>query len=263
MSVISDVSKSIGEFVQRNAPTILLTVGITGSAIAVVLGVAETPKALEIIKEKEAEKKAPLTKTEKVKACWKVYLPSALVFTGSAGCLIGSQVLNNRKISVLASVAHMSETALLEYKNAVINAIGEEKEKQITQTFEQKMDEKPTWTGKNGQTIIIPSMNDLILCYDQYSDREFVASQQEIEEIDIWVRKQLSDTNEQTVSLHDYYMQYSDNNFIAREGDEEIGWNCRDNFGLVHNRADINKYGQPRLIVSFKEKPHSNYSNWN
>lgn len=261
-----EVVDAVSASLQKNAPVILTGIGITGCAAAVVLGIVATPRALEIIKKKEEEKGDKLTKKEVVQACWKNYIPTAVAFVGGAGCVIGGQVISTNRAKAFEHFLWISQTAALEYQAAVKEAIGEEKERLITEKFQKDYDEKHLSKTEvspiTGSPIIVSSMSDSILCYDEYSDREFISSLQELENIDIWVRKRLSDTNEQTVSLHDYYMQFSDNNFRPRENDEDLGWNCRDHFSLKHNMADINKRGIPRIVVTFREKPHANYSDW-
>lgn len=258
MSVFSNFMNEVGKGLKKNAPSILLAAGITGSATAVVLGIASTPRALQIIREKEEEKGAPLTKKEAVKACWKVYIPTALALGSGIGCMVGSQVINVKRISMLTTAAQMSQTALIEYKNEVIKAVGEQREKEIQNTVNRQLEEKCV---EPSQVIVIPNTGT-VLCYDEYSDREFKSSKNEIDRVLIKLGKQIANSNEGAASLRDFYMEFEDVNFRPRDGDEELGWNIRNKDLNVIYGCDISPEGTPRLTIRFETNPYDGYTEW-
>ena len=150
-----NVSKWFNVFkasVTKHSPEILTGVGIAGMLTTVVLAVKATPKALQQIEEAEIAKakvnpKKPedmdysdcyskelrekLTPIEVVKVTWKCYIPAAVTATASTACLIGGTRVSLRRNAALYSAYKLSETALTEYQDKVVETIGEKKEKEI------------------------------------------------------------------------------------------------------------------------------------
>ena len=62
----------------KHSPEILTGVGIAGMITTTILAVRATPKAMQLIDEKEYEEERGLTKFETVKVAWKPYVPAAV-----------------------------------------------------------------------------------------------------------------------------------------------------------------------------------------
>ena len=74
----------------KHSPAILTGLGIAGMGASLIFAVKATPKAKECIEKKKQElKKEKLNVREAVGATWKHYIPSAITFVASTGCLIG------------------------------------------------------------------------------------------------------------------------------------------------------------------------------
>ena len=123
----------------KHSPEILIGVGIAGMFSSVVMAVKATPKVYSAIeKEKEVrrlEEEPELTKVDILKMSWKSYLPATIMFGLSATCIIGANNVNTKRNAVLTTACHVSERALSEYRNKVVEVIGEEKEKEVSDTI--------------------------------------------------------------------------------------------------------------------------------
>lgn len=116
----------------KHSPSILTGIGIAGMAGAVIFAVRATPKAKEDIEAKKKElNKEKLNVGETIAASWKRYIPPAITFVASAGCLIGANSANTRRNAALAAAYSLSETALAEYRDKVKEVVGETKEESI------------------------------------------------------------------------------------------------------------------------------------
>ena len=101
----------IGNWLRRNASTILTLFGVGGVVATVVLAVKATPQALEDISEAKTAKcedqpdeaSPELTVQETVLACWKNYIPAASVGIGSVACILGANVLSRKQQASIAS----------------------------------------------------------------------------------------------------------------------------------------------------------------
>ena len=127
---------------EKRSPEILTGVGIAGMFTTTILAVKATPKALRLIENERVNRKfdrengipdvfAPeeISVKDTIKLCWKCYIPAAITCSASIACLIGASSVNSRRNAALATAYKLSETALIEYKDAVVDTIGEKKEK--------------------------------------------------------------------------------------------------------------------------------------
>ena len=177
----------------KHSPEILTCIGITGLVTTTVLAVKATPKALQLIdKAKQEAHKDELTALETVKATWKCYIPATAVGVTSVACLIGASSVSARRNAALATAYKLSETAFTEYKNKVVETIGEKKEKHVQDEIDKDhMTNNPV--GKN--SVIITGKGDT-LCYDRLFSQYFKS---DIEKI----RKAVNEVNRQML-IHDY-----------------------------------------------------------
>jgi hypothetical protein len=130
--------------VSKHSPEILTGVGIAGMITTTILAVKATPKALELINEvKMEENKGTLTPTETIKATWKCYIPAASVCFASTVCLIGASSVSSRRYAALATAYKLSETAYNEYRDKVVDTIGEKKEETIKEVLDKIKEARP------------------------------------------------------------------------------------------------------------------------
>ena len=142
--------------ISKHSPEILTGIGIAGMITTTFLAVRATPKALELIEEKKDElnnkqveerldKNGDLRDYKEItklkfpdlfKATWKCYIPAAVTSVVSIACLVGASSVHIKRNAVLATAYQLSETALTEYKEKVIETIGEKKEEVICTKFE-------------------------------------------------------------------------------------------------------------------------------
>ena len=173
---ISTFMKSAQLWMSKHSPEILTGFGIAGMITTTILAVKATPKALKSIEKKkedlELNTEDKLTISETVKAAWKPYVPAAVTGTVSVACLIGASSVNLRRNTALAAAYHLSETALSEYKEQVIETIGKNKERNIRNKVDKaRVDKNPP----NDKEVIITGDGDT-LCYDYHSGRYFKTS---------------------------------------------------------------------------------------
>ena len=116
----------------KHSPEILIGFGVAGFITTAALAVKATPKAIRLLEEAKEEKHVDkLTPLEKVKVAWKPYIPAAVTAIASIACVIGANSVNARRNAALATAYQLSTTALNEYKDKVVETIGEKKEQTI------------------------------------------------------------------------------------------------------------------------------------
>ena len=81
--------KTIKPLMVKHEPEILMSMGLVGLVSSVFLAVDATAKAARVVEEEKYRlNKEKLTKTEIIKAVWKLYIPTAVLTVASVPCII-------------------------------------------------------------------------------------------------------------------------------------------------------------------------------
>ena len=246
--------KDIRRGISKHSPEILTGLGVAGMITTTVLAVKATPKALQLIEEKKDEEhKDELTVVETVKATWKPYIPAAVTGVVSVGCLIGAQSVNAKRNAALATAYQLSSTALSEYKEKLIETVGEKKEKVVRDKIAQdKVDKNPV-----DSTNVIITGNGKTLCYDPQFGQYFESTIDDIKRAVTELNYRMIDQGEEYVSLNDFYDELG----VERiDVGEELGWNIgRDGKIVVNTSATIAKNQTPCVVIHYEVAPKYEY----
>lgn len=161
---------TIGDWLKKNTSTILTCLGAGGVVATVALAIKATPKALDKIQCAQVDKGEEilhklregaleksdtgyilpkLTAIETLQACWKEYLPTVAVGTGSLICIFGANVLSRRQQASLASAYAALESAYQGYRRKVCSILGPDTDAMIEKAVEQEKqdieDDLPPW----------------------------------------------------------------------------------------------------------------------
>lgn len=249
---ISKIINEIQKAVTKHSPEILTGLGIAGMITTTVLAVKATPKALNLINDRkdelETEKLPPI---EVVKTAWKCYIPAAVTCATSTACLIGASSVHLKRNAALATAYKLSESAISEYKDAVIDKLGEKKEQTIRdKVAEEKMKKNPV---SSSEVFITEKGNTL--CYDTISGRYFKSDIDRIKRAENAINKQLLD--EMYVSLNDLYDELDLDH--TKLGDE-LGWKIDDGLVELYFSSQLADDGTPCVVMDFTRAPKYNFS---
>lgn len=196
----------------KHSPEILTGIGIAGFIGTVVLAVGATPKALQNIEENcEGEK----TVKDIIKYGAKYYIPAVVTGAASTACIIGSSRINLKRNAALTTAYAISETFAKEYKDAVLEEIGPEKQKEIeTKVAEKRMEKNPI-----ENSVIIQTPERGARFYDPYSNSYFESNVHKLNSAINQVNNMLM--QELYATLSDFY--YAAGLPISKSSDL-IGW---------------------------------------
>lgn len=248
---ISNFVKTVGDKLSEHSPEILTGIGITGLLSTTVLAVKATPKALRLIDEKKEEMNTDeLTNTEVVKTCWKCYIPAAVTASVSVACLIGANSVNSKRNAVLATAYKLSESAFSEYKEKVIETIGEKKEEEVRDKIAKgRIERNPV---KNNE-VIITGKGD-VLCYDIVSGRYFKSDVDKIRKAENTLNKKLM--NDMYCSLNEFYdligLPFTQMGF-------ELGWNVNDSLVEIEFSTQLSEDDTPCVVIQYSVLPKCDY----
>lgn len=249
---VADLFKSFKMVVSKHSPEILTGIGIAGMITTTILAVKATPKALDLIAAAEDEKfdnghGEALTKLEVVKAAWKPYIPAAIACVTSATCLIGASSAHSKRNAALATAYNLSATALSEYKEKVIETIGEKKERTIRdKVAEERVKKEPV-----NPSAIIVSGNGNTRCFDTITKRRFTSDIEAIKKIVNELNRRMINGDDY-VSLNDFYYELGlDGSSIG----DELGWNVSDGLIELDFSAQLDKDGVPCIVIDYTVTP--------
>ena len=237
--------------ISKRTPQILTAFAIVEMAATVYLAVKATPKAEKLIHEAEAEKGASLTPTETVKAAWKCYIPAAITGACTIASMVGVNTIFAKRNALLATTCQLTESAFHDYKEKVVETVGEKKESVIRDAIAQDyMNSIPVDENK-----VVNTGEGTTLFRDWASKRDFLHDKVKIEKAINRLNHRMM--SEEYVSLNDFY---------AEIGLEDIGigdsygWNINRS-GLIEAKfsTTVASNGQPCFLLYFNRGPEPNY----
>lgn len=251
--------KNVKMVLSNHSPEILTGLGIAGMITTTILAVSATPKALDLIAEAE-EKKADegheeqLTKLEVVKAAWKPYIPAVITCVTSVACLIGAGSVHSKRNAALATAYNLSTTALAEYKQKVIETVGEKKEQTIRdKVAEERVNKEPV----NPSTIIV-SGNGNTRCFDTITKRRFISDIETIKRVVNELNRKMIN-GEDYISLNEFY--YALDLDGVSIGDE-LGWNVTRGLIELDFSAQLDTDGTPCIVIDYAVVPKRGFNSW-
>lgn len=269
---------NIGAIVKRakkaatdNAPTILTAIGVTGTVTTAILASRASFRAAEVLSDAERDKrlygqdgkprpdKSPRLKTkseladealtlnEKIDLVWKHYVPAIGTGAVTIACIIGANRVSSTRAAALASAYSVSQELFKEYKDKVVEKLGEKKEQAVRDEISQDR------VTKNPPPEVVLVGTGTHLCMDMYSGRYFLSTLEDL-------KKAENDTNYQILhsdyaSLSDYW----DNVGLPRTTEsDEVGWNPDMKLEVEYGSA-IAVDGRPCITTNFRTVPVRGY----
>ena len=243
----------------KHAPEILTGIGIAGMIATTVLAVKATPKALQLIEEEKekhldenCEPIDKLTPVETIKATWKCYIPAAVTGVVSTACLIGASSVNLRRNAALVTAYKLSETALADYKEKVVETIGEKKEKTVREKVATEQVKKNPAT--NAEVIVTGNGNTRF--YDPMSGRTFMSNIDKVKSAENELNNVMLHSITGYASLNDFYDELD---LSHTDVGDSFGWNTTNlvkmEFYPIIDETDKN----PTIVLDYVNRPDYGY----
>lgn len=236
----------IKKTVSKANPKLLIAVGIGGFVTTAILTGKASIKANELINDKKEELHVDsLEPKDLIKTTYKCFIPPMVSGVLSTVCILGANSIHARRTAALATAYQVAQVGIKEYKDSVVELIGEEKEKQIAKRSVEKKVQKVEKIEKPSCDIDL-NKNDVVLCYDVFAGRGFYSNKNKI----------LAAVNE--VNSRIYHENSASLNYFYEcagakpsELGELMGWNTSFRRISVDIYGDVTKEGVPYLAVEF------------
>jgi hypothetical protein len=253
---VTEILKRVEKLAVDNSPAICTAIGVVGTITTAVLTGRAALKADDILYEATEERYTQTgdldyqpTLKEKVLLVWPVYIPPVTTGAVTITCIIAANRIGNRRAAALAAAYTLSERAFADYKDKVVEKIGEKKAIAVRDEVAQ---DKVRTTKKSDREIIITGTD--VLCLDSISGRYFVSNVEAI-------RKAVNDINfkirnDNYASLSDFY------NLIGLRNtsiSDEMGWNLDVNFDVEFSTA-LTEDDKPCVVIMYRLQPIRGYS---
>ena len=241
-------AKDAQRLLAKHSPEILTGIGIAGMVTSTVLAVKATPKAVRLMEQAREEQEVErLTPIDTVKATWKCYIPAVVSGVGGAACIIGAQTLNMKRGAALAAAYKLSETALTEYREQVVETLGEAKEKII----QEKVAEKKVEAAPVTEREIIRTKRGNTRCYDPLSDRYFYSDLEIIRRAENTINEHLLHSICGDATVNDFYDEID---LPHTDLGDNMGWNT-DRLVKLHIGSMVASDGEPVIVVGHEHPP--------
>lgn len=237
--------------VSKHKPEILMAVGVGCMIASTVTAVKATPKAMQLLEdEKKAQGVEKLTVVDTIKTTWKCYIPTTVSGVVGVSCLIGASSVSARRSAALATAYKLSETAFSEYKEKVIETIGEKKEK----TVREKVNKKKLESEKVRKSEVIVTGCGTTVCYDAMFGRKFHSDMDKIKKAMNTINERL--LRDDYIALNDFWEEVG---LPAVPAGELLGWDSEG--GLIELVFDsiLMDDGVPVLTIEFNRAPEYDY----
>lgn len=244
--------KSAGVAVKKHSPEILTGIGIAGMITTTVLAVRATPKALQLIEQRKDELEVnKLSPVETVKTAWKPYIPAVVTGVASTACLIGASRISLKRNAMLATAYKLSETAMAEYRDKVVETIGEKKEQEVRDKIaEDKVRQNPP-----SQNTVIVTGKEPSTCFDPISSRWFKCNIDTIKRAEVELNRKLQQGIESSISVNEFYDELD---LPHTDTGDAFGWNAMYLLDLdISYTGDDD--GNPAIYVGHYNAPKYDY----
>lgn len=250
---LTAIAKQVEKFTIDNSPGILTAAGVVGTATTAVLVGKASFKAAEIIAEEQRlhnleEKSHDYTTKEKARFVWKLYIPAAGSGLLTVGAIIAANQIGTRRAAAMAAAYTISEKAFSEYREKVVEKLGENKEQAVRDEIAQ---DRVRANPPGDQEVLI--ITGQVLCYDGHSGRYFNSDMETLKGAQNNVNYKV--LNNSYASLTDFYDEIG---LSKTNESDEIGWNCDKMLELEFSTV-LSETGRPCLAIGFRTAPVRDY----
>lgn len=157
-------------YVKANSPSILTGVAIGGTAVTAYLAGVASFRAAKRLESAPAD----ITPKEVVAEVWDLYVPTFISGAATVGCIFGATQIASKRTAAAYSLLAVSERLFDEYREKVVEQIGEKKEQKIRDEVAQME------VTNNPPTSVIIAQPDGVLCCELLTGRYFMADMEKL-----------------------------------------------------------------------------------
>lgn len=245
---LSSMAARFGRLLTDNSPVILTAIGVAGTLTTAYLAGQASFKAARIIEEQQKDVVWDLSSREKIELTWQLYIPAAGSAVTTIACIIAANHIGHRRAVAMAAAYAISERAFDEYRNKIVEKIGEKREQAARDEIAQ---DRVARTEMGSREVVIVSGD--VLCYDAFSGRYFTSNMERLRQAQNEINHQV--LNDYHASLTEFYQLIG---LSPTSLSEEVGWNSDRLLELKFSTV-LAGDGRPAISFDFVVSPIRNY----
>lgn len=247
--------------VSDNSTAILTGMGVSGTIATAYLTGRASFKAAELLAyeryelEKDRENGDVVvikeqTKVSNVKLVWRLYIPPVAVGITTVTSIIVANKVSSKKIAALTIASGVSERALQEYKDKVIEKLGDRQDRAIRDEVAQdRINKNPV----NSREVILAGTGE-VLCYDMSSGRYFQSTIEEIKRAENRINYELIHFMSASLSMF-----YEEIGLAPTSFSDSVGWNTNNSIEVQFSTT-MSSDGRPCIAIDFARQPVTDYN---
>lgn len=160
-------------YVRKAMPVVLSLLSTAGLVTTAVLSGKATLKAEKLLAQSN-ERNITMTHMEVIKTVAPVYVPAMVTGAATVLCIVGIGTFGIRSSASMASAYALLDSSYRQYRSAAKEAYGEDADAKI-----KAIAAKKTYVSSDGYNLYYPDKDrtgDIVLFYDDYSQRYFNAT---------------------------------------------------------------------------------------
>lgn len=254
---LSAVLKRLEKFTIDNSPAILTGVGIAGVVGTAYLSGKASIKAYELSWAYKDDVREDPDLEQEIKVHYakkfaKVFAPPVASGVATIACIYGANHISSRRAAAMATAYSLTEKAFTEYKEKVVEKVGEKKEQSYRdEIMQDRVREHPP----EDRTVLVAGGGE-VLCYDKFTGRYFRSDMETI-------RRAENDVNQQIIN--DGYASVSDLfehlGLPVTSFSEEVGWNT-DKLLTIQYSTVLSPDNQPCISIDYDLHPNRKYAHF-
>lgn len=241
---MTNLLKQLENTVRNNSPAILTALGISGTITTAYLAGKASFEACDAIRKEEATYGPADTFQQMAKErsalVWKSYIPAFASGTATILCIVGATRAGSRRTAAITAAYSISDRAFAEYRDKVVEKLGENKEKVIRDELAQSQ-----LTNNPPRQDIIISGIGATLTLELYTGRYFSSDMETLRKAQNDINSQLNSQNEATLSDFYHLIGLPDTSESSR-----IGWNVDRLLDLEYH-AILTEEGKPCMAFAY------------
>lgn len=256
LQTVKTTALALKEGAIKNAPSILTGMCVGSIGASVFLTAKGTIQATKILEKEQNERdesafenyhvEQNIDTLDKVKLCWKCYVPAALATGSAIACAIGSNTINVRRNAALASAYALASESLKTYKEQTQKFVGENKMKAI---HEGVSHDAVTKNAPDGSSIIVTGKGDL-LCFDSWSGQYFYSCVDAINAAVNQANEELLNTGRISYNDYCYYLGIK-----SSQMGTTVGWKIENGLINISFDSDLSDKNEPILVIRHNNEP--------
>lgn len=262
--VFTKLFKQAESLVVDNSAAILTGVGITGVFTTAVLTARASFKAAEIIAEKNDERMEEgvrkveredtaydvqlLNQKEKVLLVWPQYVPAVGAGITTVSAIFFSHKISSTKTAAMAAAYGISEKAFQEYKEKVVEKLGDKKEMALRDEIAQDQVKR---NPVDDRTVIVVGGD--VLCYDTLIGRYFQSTMERIKQAEIKTNEEIINHSYASLSFFYDLLDLPGSDFA-----DQVGWNMSNLLEIQYSTV-MSTDNRPCISIGFKTQPFPEY----